>query len=93
MTSLKGAVKTLWDGEEGLTVVEYAIAGGLIGGVVSRAMRGRRGRYTWLVVAVCVVLGAFVAWTTRPGALLTIGIYVFMATGAAIGALRLERRR
>jgi hypothetical protein len=46
-----------------------------------------------LVVAVCIVLGAFVAWTVRPRALLTIGIYVIAAAGAAIGALRLGSRR
>lgn len=69
------------------------IAGSLIGGVVHRAIGGRRGSYTWLIVAVCIVLGAFVALTVRLGALLTIGIYAFMATGAAIGTLRLGKRR
>ena len=68
-------------------------AGGLIGGAVHWAIGRRRGRWIWLVVAVCVVLGAFVAWTVRPRAFLTIGIYVIMATGAAIGTLRLGKRR
>jgi hypothetical protein len=68
-------------------------AGGLIGGAVHWAIGRRRGRWIWLVVAVCIVLGAFVAWTVRPRAFLTIGIYVVMATGAAIGALRLGKRR
>ena len=34
MTTLKNAVIRLWKEEEGLTVVEYAIAGGLIGAAV-----------------------------------------------------------
>jgi hypothetical protein len=68
-------------------------AGGLIGGAVHWGIGRRRGRYIWLVVAVCIVLGAFVAWTVRPRALLTIGIYIVMATGAAVGTLRLRGRR
>jgi hypothetical protein len=69
------------------------LAGGLIGGAIQRAVGGRRGRHNWWVVAVCIVLGAFVAWTVRPRALLTIGIFAFLATGAAVGTLRLGRRR
>ena len=69
------------------------LAGGLIGGAVHWAIGRRRGRWIWLVVAVCVVLGAFVAWTVRPRAFLTIGIYVLTATSAAVGALRLGKRR
>jgi hypothetical protein len=68
-------------------------AGGLIGGAVHWAIRRRRGRYIWLVVAVCVILGAFVSWGVRPRAALTIAIYAVMATGAAVGALRMGRRR
>lgn len=34
MTKLKEALIALWKEDEGLTVVEYAIAGGLIGAVV-----------------------------------------------------------
>jgi pilus assembly protein Flp/PilA len=34
MNNIKQALVALWKGEEGLTVVEYAIAGGLIGAVV-----------------------------------------------------------
>jgi pilus assembly protein Flp/PilA len=34
MNNVKGALVALWKGEEGLTVVEYAIAGGLIGAAV-----------------------------------------------------------
>jgi hypothetical protein len=63
-------------------------AGGLIGGAVHWAIGRRRGRGIWMIVAVCTVLGAFVAWATRPSAIVPIGIYAAMATGAAIGALR-----
>jgi len=31
MTQLKGALIALWRNDEGLTTVEYAIAGGLVG--------------------------------------------------------------
>lgn len=34
MNNVKSALVALWKGEEGLTVVEYAIAGGLIGAAV-----------------------------------------------------------
>jgi pilus assembly protein Flp/PilA len=34
MNTVKSALVALWNGEEGLTVVEYAIAGGLIGAAV-----------------------------------------------------------
>jgi pilus assembly protein Flp/PilA len=34
MKNVKSALVALWKGEEGLTVVEYAIAGGLIGAAV-----------------------------------------------------------
>jgi pilus assembly protein Flp/PilA len=34
MNNVKNALVALWQGEEGLTVVEYAIAGGLIGAAV-----------------------------------------------------------
>jgi hypothetical protein len=69
------------------------LAGGLIGGAVHWAIGRRRGRGIWLAVAVCIVLGAFVALVTRPSAIVPIGIYAVMATGAAVGALRLGKRR
>jgi hypothetical protein len=69
------------------------LAGGLIGSAVHWAIGRRRGRYIWLVVAVCIVVGGFVAWTVRPYALATIGIYIVTAAGASIGTLRLGRRR
>lgn len=34
MSNIKSALKALWQDEEGLTVVEYAIAGGLISAAV-----------------------------------------------------------
>jgi pilus assembly protein Flp/PilA len=34
MSNFTSALVALWNGEEGLTVVEYAIAGGLIGAAV-----------------------------------------------------------
>jgi pilus assembly protein Flp/PilA len=37
MNNIKQALVALWKGEEGLTVVEYAIAGGLIGAAVITA--------------------------------------------------------
>jgi hypothetical protein len=55
-------------------------AGGLIGTVVLRLTGKRRGRYTGLVVSVCVVLGALPFLLVNP---LAIGIYLFMATGTA----------
>ena len=39
MTQLKGALIALWRNDEGLTTVEYAIAGGLIGLAVVGAFR------------------------------------------------------
>ena len=68
-------------------------AGGLIGGAVHWAIGRRRGQYIWVIVAVCIVLGAFVAWVTRPYAVLPIGIYAATATGAAVGVLRMGKRR
>ena len=37
MTNIESVLNTLWKEEEGLTVVEYAIAGGLIGATVIAA--------------------------------------------------------
>jgi hypothetical protein len=36
-------------------------AGGFIGEIVHRAVGKRRGRYTWQVVAACIVIGAIIA--------------------------------
>jgi hypothetical protein len=73
------------------------LAGGLIGGIVHWAIGRRRGRWIWLLVSVCVVIGALVALTLvslrGSFALISIGIYAATAAGAAIGVLRLGRRR
>jgi hypothetical protein len=50
-----------------LVIILAIPAGGLIGEVVHRVVRKRRGRYTWVVAAVAIVAGAVV------GALLTLG--------------------
>ena len=70
-------------------------AGALIGRAVHWATGRRRSRHTWLIVAVCMVLGAFVVWTVTfsPRTLPALGIYAVMATGAAVGILRLSGRR
>jgi hypothetical protein len=67
--------------------------GGLIGGIVHRAIGRRRGRWIWLTVALCIILSAFLVWIFRPGAIVSIGIYAGMATAAAMGILRLGRSR
>jgi hypothetical protein len=71
------------------------IAGGLIGGIVHRAVGRRRGRWTWLVVAAALVFGALVALGAlalfRSFGLISIGIYTVMAVGAATGVLRLGK--
>jgi hypothetical protein len=73
------------------------VAGGLIGGIVHWAIGRRRGQWIWLMVAVCMVVGALaaLALTSLRGSfgLISIGIYAAMATGAAVGVLRLGRRR
>jgi hypothetical protein len=64
-------------------------AGALIADVAHRAVGKRRGRYSWLVVAGGIVLGAL------PLGLLfrSLGLLIFLvlAPGAAIGRLRLGR--
>jgi hypothetical protein len=69
-----------------ISFVVSPAAGALIGDVVHRAVGKRRGRYTWLVVAGAIVLGALpvglffgsLGWL----------IYLVLAPGAAIGRLR-----
>jgi hypothetical protein len=68
-------------------------AGSLIGGAVHGATGRRRGRNTWWVAAAGIVAGAFVVVIARPARLLAAVIYAVMATGAAIGILRLGRPR
>jgi hypothetical protein len=76
-----------------LALIVSPLIGGFIGGIVHRAIGRRRGRWIWLTVAVCMVLGAFFIWLARPGAIILIGIYAGTATAAAMGILRLGRRR
>lgn len=62
-------------------------AGGLIGNAVWRLTGKRRGRYTAAIVGTAVVLGALPFFLWNP---LAIGIYLFMATGAAVAQFRLH---
>jgi hypothetical protein len=55
--------------------------GGVIGRAVMRLTNKRRGRYTTAVVGTCVVLGALPWLLLNP---LSIGIFLFMATGTAV---------
>ncbi len=62
-------------------------AGGLIGRAIFRLTGRRRGRYTGAVVGTCVVLGALPFLLLNP---LSIGIYLFVATGAAVAQFGLR---
>jgi len=73
------------------------IAGGLIGGLVHRAVGRRRGKWTWLATGVGMVVGALGAlsltlffWRFD---LISVLIYAVTATGAAVGVLRMGGRR
>lgn len=62
-------------------------AGGLIGSIVWRMTQKRRGRHTAMVVGAGVVMGALPFLMLNP---FSIGIYLFMATGAAVARFRLS---
>ncbi len=62
-------------------------AGGVIGTVVMRLTGKRRGRHTAWVVGAAVIMGALPFLLAN---LLGIGIYIVMATGAAITPFRLR---
>jgi hypothetical protein len=62
------------------------VAGGVIGTVVWRATGKRRGRYTSIFVGAAVVAGALPFVLLNP---LSIVIYLFLATGAAVARFRL----
>jgi hypothetical protein len=80
-------------------IVLSPIAGGMIGGIVHWATGRRRGRWIWLLVGVCVVVGALAALGASAFAfrsnLISVGIYAAMAAGASMGVLRFggQRRR
>lgn len=78
-------------------IIISPIAGGLIGGIVHWAIGRRRGRWIWLLTGGCIVLGALIVLGAislfNPYSLLSIGIFAGMATGAAVGVLRLGRQR
>ncbi len=57
MDSLKSAMVALWKEEEGLTVVEYAIAGGLIGAAVIVAFFNLGGRVGVIIDYIYTQLG------------------------------------
>jgi hypothetical protein len=67
--------------------------GSLIGGAVHWATGRRRGRNTWWIVAACIVAGTLFAIGARATNLISALIFAVTATGAAIGILRLGRRR
>ncbi|MBN1934969.1 MAG: B-box zinc finger protein [Anaerolineae bacterium] len=69
------------------------LAGGLIGSICHWAVRRRRGRWTWLVVAVAMAVGAMGALVAMPRGFLSIGIYLVMGIGAAVGVLRLGKSK
>ena len=78
-------------------IVLSPIAGGMIGGLVHWATGRRRGRWIWLLVGVCVVVGALAALGASAFALrsnlISVGIYAAMAAGASMGVLRFGGRR
>lgn len=67
--------------------------GSLIGGAVHWAIGRRRGRNTWWIVAVGMIAGTLVAVAARTANILSALIFGILATGAAIGILRLGRSR
>jgi hypothetical protein len=67
--------------------------GSLIGGAVHWTTGRRRGRHTWWIVAACIVAGTLSAIGVRAANPITALIFALTASGAAIGILRLGRRR
>jgi hypothetical protein len=68
-------------------------AGALIADIAHRAAGRRRSRYSWMVVAGGVALGALIVLPVAllGGNIIGWGIYAFMAVSAAIGRLRFGR--
>ncbi|NDJ76230.1 MAG: hypothetical protein GYB65_08215 [Chloroflexi bacterium] len=61
--------------------------GTLIGRVIMRATNKRRGRHTGLVVGVCMVVAGLPFLLASP---ISVGIYLFMGTGAAVAQFGLR---
>jgi hypothetical protein len=94
---LMGALRSWW-----FSLILGPVFGGAIAEVVRVAVRRRRSRYLWLVTAGGIALGALPALLGRVvissgsagfvlGAgwnLLALGIYLFLAVGAAVARLR-----
>jgi pilus assembly protein Flp/PilA len=58
MTQLKKALTALWRNEEGLTTVEYAIAGGLVGLAVVLAFQALGTKVGGVINAITAILPA-----------------------------------
>ena len=66
-------------------------AGVAIAEVVRLAVRRRRSRYLWSVAAVAMVVGslpAFILALFYPWSLISLGLFLFLAVGAAVARLR-----
>jgi hypothetical protein len=73
-------------------------AGVVVADLAHRAAGRRRGRYMWIIVAGAVLLGGlpFLAWKLLIGDIFGVGLlglYVFLATTAALSRMRFGRRR
>jgi len=96
--SVVAAGMVAWGGRGGWAGWWFAgivspIAGGIIGGAVHWAIGRRRGRWIWLVVAACIVVGALAMLVMMPSSFIALIIYCVLATGAAVGVLRLGKAR
>ena len=74
----------------GFFIIAFFLApavGAGIGSIIWRMTKKRRGRYTAYVVGLGVIVGALPWLAFNP---FTIGIYLFLATGAAVARFRLS---
>jgi hypothetical protein len=76
-----------------IAVSAGSAAGAIIADLAHRAAGRRRGKYSWLIVAGGLVVGALIALPAALylGGWLPWGIYIFTATSAAVGRLRFGR--